>query len=128
VSEQNKQQKSAIIRNLLVLLFLLLASWVVWLNLQKRALINQENEAIRQMDAGKPAAALQIFRQLRLRLRKDQDLQRIDRYLADCYLQLAENPANNTDVSLHYYRRVFRLAPDKVPEAIRLRLNRELSE
>ena len=43
------KEKSAITRNLLVLLFLLMASWIIWLNLQKRNLINQENMAIQQI-------------------------------------------------------------------------------
>ncbi len=124
MSDLHPQQNSAIVRNLLVLLFLLIASWIIWLHLQKRALINQENMAIRQIEAGKPAAAVLIFLQLRQHFHKDKDLQRIDRYLADCYLQLAEVPENSTEVSLLYYRRLFRLDPTRVPESVRLRLHR----
>jgi hypothetical protein len=106
------------------LFFLLIASWIVWLHLQKRALINQENMAVQQIDAGKPAAAVLILLQLRQEFYKEKDIQRIDSYLADCYLQLAENPENSTEVSLLYYRRLFRLDPTRVPESIRQRLYR----
>lgn len=120
-----KQSNSAIIRNLIVLLFLLAASWIIWLNLQKRVWINQENQAIQHMEDGKPAAAVLIFLQLRQHFHRDKDLQRIDRYLADCYLQLAEVPENSTEISLLYYRRLFRLDPTRVPESVRMRLHRQ---
>lgn len=119
------KEKSAITRNLLVLLFLLMASWIIWLNLQKRNLINQENMAIQQIEAGKPAAAVLSLLNLRQHFHNDKDLQRIDRYLADCYQQLAEVPENSTEVSLLYYRRLFRLDPKRVPESVRMRLHRQ---
>lgn len=124
MSAPHPRQHSNIARNLLALFFLLIASWIVWLHLQKRALINQENMAVQQIDAGKPAAAVLILLQLRQEFYKEKDIQRIDRYLADCYLQLAENPENSTEVSLLYYRRLFRLDPTRVPESIRQRLYR----
>ncbi len=124
MSELHPRQNSAIVRNLLVLLFLLTASWIIWLHLQKRDLINRENTAIRQIEAGKPAAAVLIFLQLRQQFHNDKDLQRIDRYLADCYLKLAEAPDNSTEVSLLYYRRLFRIDPTRVPESVRMRLHR----
>jgi hypothetical protein len=124
MSDPHPRQHSNIARNLLALFFLLIASWIVWLHLQKRALINQENMAVQQIDAGKPAAAVLILLQLRQEFYKEKDIQRIDSYLADCYLQLAENPENSTEVSLLYYRRLFRLDPTRVPESIRQRLYR----
>lgn len=120
----HSQANSAITRNLLLLLFLLMASWIIWLHLQKRSLINQENMAIQQFEAGKPAAAVLSLLKLRQHFRKDKDLQRIDRYLADCYQQLAEVPENSTEVSLLYYRRLFLLDPTRVPESVRMRLHR----
>ena len=119
------RQKSATARNLLVLLFLLVASWIIWLHLQKRSLINQENLAIQQMDAGKPASAVLILLQLRPNLHREKDLQRIDKHLADCYLQLAEAPQTTNELSLLYYRNLFRLDPTRVPEGIRQRLYRQ---
>ena len=124
MSEVYHRQNSAIVRNLLVLLFLLVASWIVWLHLQKRDLINQENLAIQQLEAGKPAAAVITFLKLRQNLYRNKDLQRINGHLADCYEQLAESPENSTEVSLLYYRRLLRLDPSRVPESVRQRLHR----
>ena len=124
MSDLHPRKHSNIVRNLLALFFLLIASWIIWLHLQKRALINQENMAVQQIDAGKPAAAVLILLQLRQEFYKEKDIQRIDRYLADCYLQLAEVPENSTEVSLLYYRRLFRLDPTRVPESVRQRLYR----
>jgi hypothetical protein len=124
MSKSQRHQNPAIVRNLLVLLFLLVGSWIIWLHLQKRALINQENMAIQQLEAGKPAAAVIILLQLRQNLHRNKDLQRINSHLADCYQQLAESPENSTELSLLYYRRLFRIDPTRVPESVRMRLHR----
>jgi len=124
MSKRQQRQNSAVVRNLLALLFLLVGSWIIWLHLQKRALINRENTAIQQLESGKPAAAVIILLQLRQSLHRNKDLQRINKHLADCYQQLAESPENSTEVSLLYYRRLFRIDPTRVPESVRMRLHR----
>ncbi|NLZ59220.1 MAG: tetratricopeptide repeat protein [Lentisphaerae bacterium] len=117
--KKENSQKNSVLRNVMVLIFLLLSSWIVWLNLQKRILINQENRGIEQMEAGKYSLAIGSFQQVFVRLHKEKDQQRVRNYMADCYLALAENPENNYETSMLYYRRLYRMAPQKIPPAIK---------
>ena len=84
--------------------------------------------AIEHIEAGKPTAAVIILLRLRQNFHKDKDLQRIDGHLADCYQQLADVPENSAEISMRYYRRLFRIAPERVPENVRKRIQRENEE
>lgn len=123
--KKKNSKGSSVLRNILVLIFLLLSSWIVWLNLQKRLLINLENRGIEQMEAGKYSLAITSFQQLFTRLHKEKDQQRVRNYMADCYLAMAENPENKYETSMLYYRRLYRMAPEKLPPAVKEIIEKE---
>ncbi|NLF93795.1 MAG: hypothetical protein GX564_07895 [Oligosphaeraceae bacterium] len=122
MSDPAPKCKCAFIKNLVLLLVLCLASALVWYNLNERALRQKENRALELMQEGQNKAAIQQFLELKQDRPKAADQTRLNAYLADCYVNLAEDPSIPLEESLKYYRKVLEFDPGKVPALIRERL------
>jgi tetratricopeptide (TPR) repeat protein len=122
MSDPAPKCKCTIIKNIVLLLILCLASALVWHNLNERSLRLKENRALELMNEGQNKAAIQKFLEVKQERPKAEDQARLNAYLADCYVNLAEDPGIPFEESLKYYRKVQEFDPGKVPALIRERL------
>ncbi len=124
MSDTGPKRRNSIFKNLVLLLILSLASTLIWYNLNERSLRQKENRAVALMDEGQNKAAIQLLLELRQDRPRPADQSRLNAYLVKCYLNLAEDPSNPLEESLHYYRKVLQIEPDKVPAVVRKRLEK----
>ncbi len=122
--EPASKNKYGIFKNLVLLLILCLASLLVWHNLNERSLRQKENRATTLMAEGQNKAAIQLFLELKEKRIKPEEQSRLNNHLADCYLNLAEDPTNPLAETMKYYRKVLQFNPEKVPPVIRERLEK----
>jgi tetratricopeptide (TPR) repeat protein len=121
MAENQPKSGGRIVKNLIMLAFIAGAAAFVFIQVQKRRLIERENAAVELQNSGSYQQAVDAYEVLRSDLKSEKDRARLQRRIADCYVAMAEEPALSHAEAMKLYRKAYEYDPEIVENPVILK-------
>ncbi|MCK5802027.1 MAG: hypothetical protein KAI66_04305 [Lentisphaeria bacterium] len=110
---QSGKKSGGAAKNIVMVLFLLGAGGFIYLQIQKRAVIQQENQAMEHYNAGEYDKALELYDGLH-KVAKSADKKRLASMIAKCYVGKTEDSSLSYKKQLDLMRKAYQCDPSSI--------------